>query len=592
MTLDHTIVFGIIGCALGLFVWNRIRYDVVALLALLAGIYLGVIPADHAFFGFSHPAVITVAAVLVISRALQNSGIVHGLASFMAPSRVSTTRQIAAGSGLVALFSAFMNNVGALALMLPVTLRNANKAKRSASLLLIPLSFASLLGGLVTLIGTPSNLVISSYREDFANQPYGMFDFTPVGIAVALAGLCYLILVGWRLLPERVPAGHGSHFFHVENYLTEVRVPAQSDFINMQIRQLERICENEISVMALIRNGRRRLAPHGIEHLRQDDVLVLEGDPAALEPLTTIGRLEHLGKQVSYADKLHSEDVRVIEAVVLPNSRLEGRSMRGLRMHDRFGINLLAIARRGESPQTRLVNTAFQTGDVLLLQGEARAVEEACTRLGILELADRGFRTQAQRHIMVPVGIFGTAIVAAATGVVPVAIAFTTAVVALLATGIVPLRELYTHIEWPVIVLLGALIPVGEALQATGGTELIAATMLEFTGSLPIWGILALLMVVSMWMSDLIHNTPTAVLMAPISASVAQKLGLAVDPFLMAVAVGCASPYLTPIGHQSNTLVMGPGGYSFADYTKVGIFMEFIIVIVGVPMILWVWPTS
>ena len=590
MNIEHITVFAILVCTLALFIWGRIRYDIVALLALLAGLYSGVIPADHAFIGFSHPAVITVAAVLIISRAMQNSGIVHALAAFLAPTRVTTTRQVAAGSSLVALFSCIMNNVGALALMLPVMLRNASKAKRSPSLLLIPLSFASLLGGLVTLIGTPSNLVISGYRQDFTGQPYNMFDFAPVGIVVAAAGLVYLIAIGWRLLPERIPAARDSGLIHVDNYITEARVPAGSEFIKKQIRHLEQVCENELAVMAIIRNSRRRLAPHGIERLREGDVLVLEGDPSALERLTAIGNLENLGKQVLHTESLRSEDVRVIETVVLPNSRLEGRSMRGIRLHDRFGINLLAFARRGETPQTRLVNTAFRTGDVLLLQGETTALEEALARLGLLELADRGLRTQKPQHMMVPCLIFGLAIAAAALGLVPVAIAFTTAVVALLATGSVALRELYTYIEWPVIILLAALIPVGEALQTTGGTELIASAILSGTGMLPIWGIIALLLVLSMWMSDLIHNTPTAVLMAPIGASIAAKLGLATDPFLIAIAVGCASPYLTPIGHQSNTLVMGPGGYRFSDYTRVGILLEVIIVVVAVPMIMFVWP--
>ncbi len=590
LTVAHITIFGIILGTLALFVWGRVRYDVVAVLSLLAGVLLGVVPSSEAFVGFSHPAIITVAAVLIISRALQNSGIVNTLASFLAPTRATTTRQIAAGSGLVALLSCIMNNVGALALMMPVTLRNAGKARRSPSLVLIPLSFASLLGGLVTLIGTPTNLVISGYRKDFTGQSYNMFDFTPVGAAVALAGLAYLILIAWRLLPERVNPAPGSSLFHVENYVTEARVPAGSMFIGTQIRELEQLCENELAVMAIIRGNRRRLAPHGIERLRENDVLVLEGDPSTLEPLTAIGKLENIGDRFGHGEQLRSADVRVIEAVVLPNSRLEGRSMRGLRMHDRFGLNLLAIARRGQSPVTRLTNTDFQTGDVLLLQGEATALEEALSRLGLLQLADRGLRKMPSHHVALPVVIFGLAIAASALGILPVAIAFVMAVAALVATGTVPLREIYTYVEWPVIILLSALIPVGKALQATGGTALIASGILSVTEALPIWTILALLLIISMWMSDLIHNTPTAVLMAPIAAAIATKLGVSLDPFLMSVAVGCASPFLTPIGHQSNTLVMGPGGYRFSDYTRVGIPLELLIVAVAVPMIMVVWP--
>jgi len=590
VTLDHVIVFGIIACTLMLFVWGRWRYDIVAVLALLAGVYLGVVPAMQAFAGFGHPAVITVAAVLVISRALQNSGVVNWLAALLAPTRISTFRQVAAGSSAVALLSCIMNNVGALALMVPVTLRNAGKARRSPSLLLMPLSFASLLGGLVTLIGTPTNIVISTFREDFTGKPYNMFDFTPVGIVVALAGLCYLATIGWRLLPQRLPAASGTGIFHVEDYVTEARVPAGSAIIGQQVRQLERSCENELTVMAIIRQGRRRLAPHGIERVREQDVVVLEGDPSVLNPLIEEGKLEQLGDHAPRAATLRSKDVRVAEMVVLPNSPIEGRSMRGLRMHDRYGINLLAISRRGERPRTRLVDTRFRVGDVLLLQGEVDALDQGCNLLGLLELAERGLRRPQRQSIMIPVFIFAAAVAAAASGLVPVTIAFVTAVVALVATRTITARELYTSIEWPVIVLLGALIPIGQALQSTGGTTLIATTLINASGGMPVWGIIACLLIASMWLSDLIPNTPTAVLMAPIGVSLAGPLGLSADPFLMAVAIGCASPFLTPIGHQSNTLVMGPGGYRFSDYFRVGLALEILIAIVAVPMILWIWP--
>ena len=590
MTIDHIAVFVIIACTLGLFVWGRWRYDIIAILALLSGVYLGVVPAMEAFAGFGHPAVITVAAVLVISRALQNSGVVNWLATFLAPTRKTTFRQVAAGTGVVALLSCIMNNVGALALMLPVMLRNAGKARRSPSLLLMPLSFASLLGGLVTLIGTPTNIVISTYREQFTGQPYNMFDFTPVGAVVALAGLCYLAMLGWRLLPQRLPAAPGSGIFHVEDYITEARVPPGSAIIGQQVRQLERSCENELTVMAIIRQGRRRLAPQGIEQVREDDILVLEGDPAVLNPLIEGGKLEQIGNPTAHGDALHSKDVRVAEMVLLPNAPIEGRSMRGLRMHDRYGINLLAISRRGQRPRTRLSDTRFRAGDVLLLQGEVDALDQGRNLLGLLELAERGLRTPHRQNFMIPVAIFAAAVAFAASGLVPVTIAFVTAVIALVATGTITARELYSSIEWPVIVLLGALIPIGQALQATGGTELIATTLVGASGNMPVWAIIACLLIVSMWLSDLIPNTPTAVLMAPIGASLAGTLDLAVDPFLMAVAIGCASPFLTPIGHQSNTLVMGPGGYRFTDYARVGLALEILIVIVAVPMILWIWP--
>jgi di/tricarboxylate transporter len=417
-----------------------------------------------------------------------------------------------------------------------------------------------------------------------------MFDFSPVGLAVAAAGILYLTTLGWRLMPwQRRGETDAKDLFHVEAYLTEATVPEQSTLAGEQVRRLEQLCENELTVMAIIRGRRRLLAPAGVEQLRKDDILILEGDPSALEPLFQDAKLEQTGQHEVSAEQLRSEDVRLVEAVLKPNAPIEGQSMRGLRMHDRYGINLLAVSRHGKPPMTRLGSIRFRTGDVLLLQGERNRLQQALPALGCLPLADRGLRPAHRRRILLPMGIFGAAIVAAAYGIVPVQIAFVTAVAALIVSRTVSIRDVYEAIEWPIILLLGALIPIGEALHATGGTALIAGVIISLAGEVPTWAMLALLMVASMLLADLIHNTPTAVLMAPIGVGIAERLGLPIDPFLMAVAVGSASPYLTPIGHQSNTLVMGPGGYRFGDYARMGLPLDVLIVATAVPMIMWVW---
>ena len=590
MTFEQGAVFAVLAAAMGLFVWGRWRYDIVAIVALLTAVYLGVVPAKAAFAGFGHPAVITVAAVLVISRAFQVSGVVGHLARLLAPTRGSTLRQVAATSSLAAVLSAFMNNIGALALMLPVTLRNAQRAGRSPSQVLMPLSFATLLGGLITLIGTPPNIIIATFRESYTGEPFKMFDFAPVGLAVAAVGILYVTLVGWRLVPRhRRGESDETDQFRIEAYITEARVPEDSPLAGEQVRKLEQLCENEVTVMAIVRGRRRLLAPASVETVLKGDILILEGDPAALEPLFEGAKLEQTGQVDVRPEELHSDDVRVVEAVLMPNSPIEGLSMRGLRMHDRHGINLLAVARQGEAPMARLGHIRFKTGDVLLLQGERNTLQQALAALGCLPLADRGLRVAQRRQVLLPIGIFGAAIVAAAYGFVPVQIAFVTAVAALVLTRTLTLRDVYRAVEWPVLLLLGALIPIGEALQATGGTALIAGGIIALAGALPVWAVLALLMAASMLLSDLIHNTPTAVLMAPVGAGVALQLGLPVEPFLMAVAVGSASPYLTPIGHQSNTLVMGPGGYRFGDYARMGVPLDLLILATAVPMIMWVW---
>ena len=591
VTLDQLAVFIILAVTMTLFIWDHWRYDVVAGVALMAAVYTGVVPADHAFEGFAHPAVITVACVLVISQALQSCGVVELFLKLLSHARGTLTTQITANCTVTAFLSSFMNNIGALALMLPITLRDARKSRRSASQLLMPLSFASLLGGLVTLVGTPPNIIIATFRADNVGEPFRMFDFTPVGLVVALSGIVYLVTLGWRLLPgrHRVQNNERNEHFQIAQYMTEVRITADSDLIGSSVGDLEKLCENEVSVMAIIRQERRRLAPIAIELLQAGDILILEGHSESLQPLFENPGMLDAGAEQIDPDWLKSPDVRVIEAVVMPNAAIEGLSMRGLGMHQRYGVNLLAVAREGHAARTRLKHIKYKTGDVLLLQGETRALEQMCQSLGCMAIKNRGLEITPRRGALLIPALFLLGILAAAMGWVPVQIAFASVVGMLILTKMISLRSAYHSIDWPIIVLLGFLIPIGEALQTTGATDVIAAGIVTQADNLPVWILLALIIAVSMLLSDVVHNTPTAVLMAPIALSLATGLGLSPDPFLMAVAIGAASPYLTPIGHQSNTLVMGPGGYAFGDYWRVGLPLDVVIIATAVPMIVWVW---
>lgn len=574
-----------------LFIWNRWRYDVVAGMALMAAVYTGVVPIESAFEGFSHPAVITVASVLVISQALQSSGIVSLFLRYLAYTRGSITAQISANAGVTAVLSGFMNNIGALALMLPVTLRDARKSKRSASTFLMPISFASLLGGLTTLIGTPPNIIIATFRAEQTGESFSMFDFTPVGLVTALAGLAFIVTIGWRLLPKTLAENHSGDSAHHQfaRYISEFRLPENSDIVGTNVGEFENRCDKEISVLAIIRNGRRRLAPSTLEQLYANDTLIVEGGSESLQPLLENPELIIAGAQEVDVNWLRSPDVRVIEAVLMPNSSVEGVAMRQAQIHQRFGVNLLGVAREGHASKSRLTHVRFKTGDVLLLQGEKDALVVACKFLGCLAIKNRGFDITPNRGAIITPLIFLIGIIASATGLVPVQISFTSVVGALVLSRLVSLQEAYNSIEWPVLVLLGFLIPIGEALHATGATELIAVVTANIAQNTPMWVLLVVVMVISMLLSDLVHNTPTAVLMAPIAYSLAVSLSYSVDAFLMAVAIGAASPYLTPIGHQSNTLVMGPGGYRFGDYWRLGLPLDFVIICTSVPMILWVW---
>ena len=588
MTTPQISIFVILAVTMTLFIWNHWRYDIVAGLALMASVFAGVVPVDHAFEGFSHPAVITVACVLVISQALQASGVVGFFLTHLGRFRQTARTQLAANCVTTSVLSAFMNNIGALALMLPITMRDARKAKRSPSTLLMPLSFASLLGGLVTLIGTPPNIIISSVRADHSGEPFSMFDFTPVGLVVALAGILFLIMASRFLLP-RHQTTDAENQSRIARYLTEIVIPQSSRLTGQTVGELEAMCENEATVMAIIRDNNRRLAPSAQEIIRANDVLILQGDSEILQPLFEDTSLVQAGAELTDPGWLRSPDVMVIEAVVMPNSMIEGFASRSINMHKRFGVNLLAIAREDHPTVARLKHIRVKTGDVLLLQGEKQALEQLCASLGCLAIRNRGMEITPKRAALTTPVIFALGILATAFGLMPVQIAFTTVVGALVILKAVSLREAYRSIEWPVIVLLGFLIPVGEALQSTGATGLIASALVSVAADIPLWGLLALILITSMGLSDLVHNTPTAILMAPIALSLADTLAISADPLLMAVAIGAASPYLTPVGHQSNTLVLGPGGYQFSDYWRLGLPLDAVIVLVAVPMIMLVW---
>lgn len=591
MTLisEPGLVMLILLAAMVLFIWNRWRYDVVAVMALMASLATGVVPIEGAFTGFGHPAVITVAAVLVMSHALQRSGIVdhlsRGIASLGQRPWTETILTATVASGL----SAFMNNVGALALMLPVAVRNAERSGTAPSMVLMPLAFASLLGGLVTLIGTPPNIVIATARAQAGGAPFSMFDFTLAGLPVAIAGLAFMALFGRRLLPSRSARAGAGERFRLRAYLIEVRVLASSPLVNTTIRHLEEICDNEATVMAIIRKDQRYLAPDGKDPISADDVLILQGDPLALRPLLEHRGLISVGDADVNQDSLMSDDVILVEVMVMPKAPIEGRSMRRLRMHETYGVNLLAMARKGHAPEARLTRVRFQIGDVLLLQGQRTTLQKILPMLGCLPLAERGFNMPKAKTSLLPLAIFALAVLTTALGLVPVQIAFVAAALAMVLTGTLPARDVYSAIEWPVIVLLASLIPIGGALETSGATGMIAGSIASVAGDLPLWALLALIMATSMLLSDLVHNTPTAVLMAPIGLSLASTLHLPPDALLMAIAIGAASPYLTPIGHQSNTLVMGPGGYQFSDYWRLGLPMDLVILLTAVPMIMWVW---
>jgi di/tricarboxylate transporter len=588
--VDQLIVAGVLVLTLVLFICNYWRYDVVALGALLTLCIAGVVPADEAFLGFGHPAVITVAAVLVVSRALQNSGAVDRIAAAMTVLGDRPTLQIAGLTVLVTFCSAFMNNVGALAILMPVAVHMARSAGRPPSMLLMPLAFGSLLGGLITLIGTPPNIIIATFRGDIGGEPFRMFDFAPVGAGVAAAGILFIVLGGWRLIPHRKGQASREELFHIEEYIAELRVKKDSKLIDQTIADVDRIVDEDILVAALVRGKRRMPAPARWETIRQDDILIVQADPDALQSLSEAAGLEVVGSY-EYSDKdLRSKEVSILEAVVTPNSRAVGRTIRSLGLGRRYGLNVLAVARQGSSIRKRLSDLKPRAGDVVLIQVHDESLQEALDSLGWLPLAQRDLRIGQPKRILLAVGIFAAALLVTAVGWLPVQIALGSSALVLVLVGLVSVKDLYEQVDWPIIVLIGAMLPVGESLETSGAATAVADGLLRLSADGSPVLILTLTLICTMFLSDVVNNAAAVVLMAPIAVKIAHGFEVSSDPFLMAVALGGSCAFLTPIGHQSNTLVMGPGGYQFGDYWRLGLPLEAIIVAVGVPLILVVWP--
>ncbi len=587
MTTDQLMLFALLGLLFGLLLWGRWRYDVVAFACLILAVAAGLVPGEQAFAGFGHPATVVIALVLVISRGLEQSGIVELMARHLVDPKRPVARHIAVMAGLAAGLSAVMNNVAALALLMPIDLEAARRAGRSPRLTLMPLAFASILGGMITLIGTPPNIVIAAYREAALGEPFGMFDFTPVGLACTLVGLVWVSVVGWRLLAGGGEQAAQKEGFEIRDYVAELRVTEGSPAVGRSLAELEDALEKaDAEGIAIIRHGRRLSGRVGIE---AGDLLLIRGAPESLERLIGSLGLEYAG--TGEDEKLAGvEDLGLIELVVPQGARIVGRSAASLRLLARHGVALVGISRQGRRIREHVRRIPIRPGDVLLLLGPEERLQEMAVWLGCLPLMARGLSVIRRERAGLAAATFGGAIVLAATGLLELPVALAGAAVLMVLLGILPLRQLYESVEWPVIVLLGSLIPLGEALQQSGGTALIARLVSDHTSGWPPLAVLALLMIVTMTLSDVLNNTATAVIAAPISLDLATRLGVRPDPLLMAVAVGASCAFLTPIGHKNNTLIMGPGGYRFGDYWRMGLPLELLIVAAAVPAIAWVWP--
>ncbi len=594
MTFEQLVVFVVLGLTLALFVWGRWRYDVVAMMALLVVALGGLVPVRDVFSGFGHPAVITVAAVLVLSRGLVNAGVVDAIAGIIWQVDGNTAVQVTMLTGLVALLSGFMNNIGALALLMPVAIMIARRHSSSPSLLLMPLAFGSLLGGMLTLIGTPPNIIIATYREQAGMEAFRMFDFMPVGLGVTVVGVAFISLIGWRLAPRRVKGTSAEEFFDIHDYVTEVRMHDGSDYAGRALGDLMvDVEEEEADVLVLALSGYEdsELMPPMMTTLDAGDVLLVEADPESLMTLLEVADAELVTGRERDIDRPRPrvESLNLREVIVTEKSPLIGSTFRAMDVRRRYGVNVVALARREGEVRKPIGEVRFELGDILLVQGSQDAIRRASSELQCLPLADRGLQLRRPQNMPLTLSIFGGGMALAALGIVPAEIALSAAAVVMVLTGVLSPAEAYDSIDFSIIVLLAAMIPLGAALETTGGAELIAGGLFGVAGTAPLTVSLIILMMGTMLLSNVVNNAAAAILVAPIAIDLAHAIGVSADPFLMAVAVAASAAFLTPIGHQSCTLVMAPGGYKFGDYWRMGLPLSLLVIATAIPLIMWTW---
>jgi di/tricarboxylate transporter len=609
MTTEQLLILAILVITMVMFLWGRWRHDMVGAAALLACVLVGLVPSSEAFMGFGHPAVITVASVLVLSHALQMSGVVDALTRTVLPSQAGVTLSMTSLIGLGALLSGFMNNIGAMALLMPVAIQMANRLNLTPGQTLMPLAFGTILGGMTTLIGTPPNMIVAGFRAETGAEGFSMFDFTQVGLVVAVAGVAFILLLGQRLIPIRKQAGVEG--FESGAYITEARVPQESKAVGMTLHEIEAaLDESDTQVIGMVRNDVRLSVPNQWRKILAGDILILVAEAETLaNTLSTLGlKLEEAvhptekeeeensneeekeEEEENKEDATTSDEVVLRELAILPESPLTGRSASNIELRTRYSLNLLAISRRGQLSIKRLRTARLEAGDLLLMQGSPEAVSEFASDYSCVPLEQRNLRIPDKRRAYKAGIIMALAVGVAALGLLPASISFAIGVLASMALGTISLRAVYESIDWPVIVLLATLIPVAGALESTGTADMIAHLIIEKLAYGNAIISLTLILVITMFLSDMMNNAATAAVMCPISIGTASVLGVNADSFLMAVAIGASCAFLTPVGHQNNTLILGPGGFRFGDYWKLGLPLELLIVIISIPMLLVVWP--
>jgi di/tricarboxylate transporter len=590
MPLHQVEAFAIVGVMFALFITGRLRYDLVACLALFATLALGVVPSARGFAGFGNPVIIVIASVLVLSRAVAVSGLLDDVARRLMRRVESASVRVTLLTMCVTFLSAFLKNVGTLGMFMPIAIGVARRSHEPPSIYLMPLAFGSLIGGTMTQIGTSPNLLICTVREQLGRGSFQFFDFVPVGLPLACLAVVFLGF-GWRLLPRsrgaQLAAGDQ---YEIERYTSELQLPRDSPVVGKSVAELEALTDGELTVAAIIREHGKRYVPSGHWLLYPDDILIVQADPTVVKFVVDQTKAELVGAKQLAPQVGDQEEIGIVEAVVTGDSVMVGHTPRSIDLRRRFEVNVLSVSRADRQIRSRLRFVRFQIGDVVVIQGWQKQLPATLRELGCLPLADRGLVLGSRRRAAVPIAALAIALLLISLRVINVETAFFGAAVGVVLAGGLTLRQAYGAIDWPIIVALGALIPVGEALKDTGATGVMAQFLTTLAAHMPGPVALAFMLATAMVLTPLLHHAAAVLVMGPIAASVASSLHFQVDPFLMAVALGASCDFLTPIGHQNNLLVMGPGGYRFGDYWRLGLPLSVLVILVGTPLLLWAWP--
>ena len=585
---DQNIISFLMIMLVALFIWGKIRYDAVSLIMLSLFVIFGFIPAGEAFSGLGHPAVVTVALVLLISKGLEKSGFISFVGMKIQKIIHSETQFILILCLIAAFLSSFMNNIGAMAMLLPITISICQKMEWNPSKFLMPLAFASILGGMNTKIGTPPNIIISELRGEYSSNDFSFFDFAFAGVPVSIIGIIFIMLIGWRLIPIRPINSVRNPLINLDDYLVEMKVDENSPLIDKRAYDLRSLLDDDTSLIGQIDEDDKKSEIHGNQKIYEGQILILKINPDYIAEIQKdFGLSLNLEKAIK-----NNEIIAGIEAIIIPKSRLIGRKYNYFKRLIGGQLSLLGLWRRGLKYRFRLSNEIFKSGDVLLIanRGEVEKIGERLELAGLMPLWQREFDiVNDTSKIFLAIVIFLLSLSSIIFNFLPIIVAFLLCVLAFASIKLLTGDSIYRHIDWPVVVLLAAMIPIGNTLTEYGITSSISSSLAQYSNVLNLVWILIILMVITMFLSDVINNAATAVIMAPIAANVAIETGQSVDAFLMCVAIGASCAFLSPIGHQCNTLVMGPGNYKFGDYWKLGLPLEILIICISIPIIVFFW---